>query len=86
LLSTFTTSELSNLLFPLTLPNTPVSLLRIPTGVSTPPPPPLPALPIPPPEQQVSPDDTQQDAVAMNALLNLLLDMGETNIGDFLSN
>ena len=80
LLSTFTTSELSNLLFPLTLPTTPVSLVRIPTGVSTPPPPPIPALPIPPP------DDTAQDAVAMNALLNLLLDMGETNIGDFLSN
>ncbi len=94
-LSTLSTTDLSQLLFPLTLPTTALG------GVATPPPPPIPALPLPesiPPlalaqaEQPQTPvrvlrvASAQQESQgeAMNLFLNMLLDMGETDVSDFL--
>jgi hypothetical protein len=105
LLSTMSTAELSNLLFPLTLPTSALPLLGIPGLVSIPPPavpiltapvplvmgasaPVVVAPPAPTATQPQSQRQTQedQDAMAMNMFLNLLLDMGDANIGDFLPN
>ena len=94
LLSSMTTSQISNLLFPLQVPSS--TLLRVPVlPLSMPEPPPsadaVRALYVAAAQNasqtpQAQEQQQQQDTDAMTVFLNLLLDMGETNLSDFLPN